>query len=134
MPHSDIRYTLSEAMAAKRGQRTLTAEERAKIFKALADPSRVAIVDMVAAQGPMSGTELSERLGISLALLCHHWDVLIEAGLVHKERVGQARYCTVDLSKLQVATTGWKVRPKASASASAKRAVKRRRSAPAGRG
>jgi DNA-binding transcriptional ArsR family regulator len=85
----------------------LSPEERAKVFKALAEPSRVHIVDMLVKHGPLCGTELADKLGISLALLCHHWDVLIEAGIVHKERVGQARYCTLDLSGLHKATSDW---------------------------
>jgi DNA-binding transcriptional ArsR family regulator len=99
--------TLLVTMAEKRRDRGLTAEDRARVFKALSDPWRVAIVDVIAKHGAMCGTELSEKLGISLALVCHHWDVLVEAGLVHKERVRQAQYCTLDLAKLRVATSGW---------------------------
>lgn len=73
------------------------------MFKALADPHRVAIVDALAEHGSMCGTELSERLGVSLALLCHHWDVLLDAGLVKKQRVGQLRMCTLDEERLQEA-------------------------------
>jgi DNA-binding transcriptional ArsR family regulator len=117
MLRAEMRYTRS-AMTARRSKaatkRTahraphrLTAEDRAKVFRALADPSRVNIVDMLTKYGPLCGTELAERLGISLALLCHHWQVLVDAGLVHKDRVGQARYCTIDRARLRMATTGW---------------------------
>jgi ArsR family transcriptional regulator len=85
----------------------LTAEQRAKIFKALADPHRLEIVDALAADGSMCGTELAERLDVSLALLCHHWDVLIDAGLVRKRRVGQLRVCTLDTERLREATGAW---------------------------
>jgi DNA-binding transcriptional ArsR family regulator len=87
--------------------RRLTPEERAKVFKALADPSRVGIIDILAKHGPLNGTELAEQLGISLALLCHHWDVLADAGIVQKDRVGQARYCSLDLSVIERATGPW---------------------------
>jgi ArsR family transcriptional regulator len=85
----------------------LTAEQRAKIFKALADPHRLEIVDALAADGSMCGTELAQRLDVSLALLCHHWDVLIDAGLVRKRRVGQLRVCTLDTARLREATGAW---------------------------
>lgn len=85
----------------------MSAEQRAKVFKALADAHRVAIVDSLAKNGPRCGTELSNELGISVALISHHWDVLVEAGLITKERVGQARYCSLDLEKLHQATEGW---------------------------
>ena len=96
------RVTLN-AMVSSR----LTAGERAKVFKALSDPTRVAIVDVLAKSGPQCGTELADQLGISIALVSHHWEVLVEAGLVRKERVGQARYCTVDLARIREATGGW---------------------------
>src|SRR5579859_5363718 len=95
-------------MAGKRTRsRRLTPIERAKVFKALADPSRVGIVDILSKQGPRSGTEIAEQLGISLALVCHHWDVLAEAGIVQKDRVGQAKYCSLDLSVIERATAEW---------------------------
>ncbi len=67
-----------------RGEATMTEPEdmqryvaRAKMFKALADPKRVQIVDVVTREGTMCGTQLAERLGISLALLSHHWKILV---------------------------------------------------------
>jgi DNA-binding transcriptional ArsR family regulator len=92
--------------------RGLTAEQRAKVFKALSDPRRIDIVDALAKNGSLCGTQLAEELGVSLALLCHHWDVLIDAGLVKKERVGQLRVCTLDTARLREATHTWAVQEK----------------------
>jgi len=85
----------------------LTAEQRAKVFKALSDPHRVEIVDALAKDGSLCGTELAEHLGVSLALLCHHWDVLADAGLIRKQRMGQLRVCTLDAERLREATVPW---------------------------
>ena len=82
----------------------MTAEERAKVFKALSDPRRVEIVDQLAS-GSQCGTELAESLGISLALLCHHWEVLVDAGILKKERRGQLRVCSLDAGRLRDALT-----------------------------
>jgi ArsR family transcriptional regulator len=82
----------------------MSAEERAKVFKALSDPRRVEIVDELA-RGSQCGTELAESLGISLALLCHHWEVLVEAGILQKERRGQLRVCSLDARRLRDAMT-----------------------------
>lgn len=80
----------------------MTAEERAKVFKALSDPRRVEIVDQLA-KGSQCGTDLAESLGISLALLCHHWEVLVDAGILRKERRGQLRVCSLDAGRLREA-------------------------------
>ena len=85
----------------------MTAKERAKIFKALSDPTRVEIVDLLRDGKPRCGTELAESLGISLALVCHHWEVLVDAGVLKKERVGQMRICTVDVDRVRRATGDW---------------------------
>jgi DNA-binding transcriptional ArsR family regulator len=87
--------------------RQLTAEERARVFKALSDPRRVDIIDRLASGGSMCGTDLAEALGISLALLCHHWEVLVEAGILRKKRVGKLRVCSLDLGRVRQATGGW---------------------------
>ncbi|HWP42308.1 MAG TPA: metalloregulator ArsR/SmtB family transcription factor [Blastocatellia bacterium] len=63
--------------------------ERAKVFKALSDPTRLRMVEMLAESGEMSGSEIAEKLGISLALLCHHWRTLEHAGLITKKKEGQ---------------------------------------------
>ncbi len=88
-------------------KRRLTAEDRAKVFKALADPRRVDIVDVLLREGSLCGTELAQRLGVSLALLCHHWEVLLDARLLKKERVGQLRVCTLDSDRLKEAMGSW---------------------------
>ena len=89
------------------GSRRMSAEERARVFKALSDPTRIDIVDALAKHGPLCGTDLADRLGISLALLSHHWDVLVAAGLIRKKRVGQLRVCTLDPGKLDEAVGEW---------------------------
>jgi DNA-binding transcriptional ArsR family regulator len=92
---------------AARKKTRLTAEARAKVFKALSDERRVDIVDSLARNGSQCGTQLAEELDISLALLCHHWEVLVDAGIVRKERVGQLRVCTLDSERLREATGSW---------------------------
>jgi DNA-binding transcriptional ArsR family regulator len=82
----------------------MTPDERAKVFKALSDPRRVEIVEQLA-KGSQCGTSLAESLGISVALLCHHWQVLVEAGVLRKERQGQLRVCTLDRDRLRDALT-----------------------------
>ena len=88
-------------------RRQLSPGDRARIFKALADPRRVELIDTLARDGPQCGTELAERLGISIAQQSHHWEVLCEAGLLEKTRVGQARYCALDMKRLREATGCW---------------------------
>jgi DNA-binding transcriptional ArsR family regulator len=82
----------------------MSPEERAKVFKALADPRRVEIVEQLA-KGAQCGTVLAETLGISVALLSHHWEVLVQAGVLRKERVGQLRVCSLDCDRLREALT-----------------------------
>jgi ArsR family transcriptional regulator, arsenate/arsenite/antimonite-responsive transcriptional repressor len=67
----------------------ITIEQRAKVFKALADPTRLRIVEMLADKEEMCGSEMADKLGISLALLCHHWGTLEYAGLITKRKEGQ---------------------------------------------
>jgi DNA-binding transcriptional ArsR family regulator len=82
--------------------KAISPEERAKVFKALADPRRLEIVELLA-KGSQCGTLIAEALGISVALLCHHWEVLVDAGLLKKERQGQLRVCTLDADRLREA-------------------------------
>jgi DNA-binding transcriptional ArsR family regulator len=51
-------------------------------MKALSDASRLRIVGLLAAGRPLSGSELSERLGLSPGTVVHHLKRLTAAGLV----------------------------------------------------
>ena len=66
-------------------------EQRAKVFKALADPNRLRLVLHLAQSGSASGVELAEACGMSVALLSHHWKVLGEAPLFPGDELPVAR-------------------------------------------
>lgn len=54
-------------------------------LKALADPRRLSIFDMLM-EGVQCNCEIAEALGVSLSLISYHLRVLSEAGLVQSER------------------------------------------------
>ncbi len=90
-------------MATKR-LASLTAEQRAAVFKALGDPKRLRMVDFLRKHGgEATGTELAQHAGISLALLCHHADALVDSGIVRKRKEGQTSYWTLDRGALAAA-------------------------------
>jgi DNA-binding transcriptional ArsR family regulator len=78
-------------------------EERARVFAALADPTRLSLVEMLAGEDELCGTAIANRAGISMALLSHHWKVLTDAGLVIRDRRGQRQYCRVNREALEAA-------------------------------
>ena len=80
------------------------AERRAAVFKALGDPKRLRMVDFLRKHGgEATGTELAQDAGISLALLCHHADALVDSGIVRKRKEGQTSYWTLDREALSAA-------------------------------
>jgi len=91
-----FRYDQSVGKKAETS-RTINIEQRAKIFKALSDATRLRIVEMLSDREAMCGSEMAERLGISLALLCHHWRTLEHAGLITKKKAGQV--ATISLNQ-----------------------------------
>jgi ArsR family transcriptional regulator len=88
----------------------LDEEELARMLKALAEPSRLGIFNMLM-EGVQCNCEIAERTGFSLSLISHHLRVLHEAGLVQSERDEQdARwiYHSVDRGKLaQLGAAMW---------------------------
>jgi ArsR family transcriptional regulator len=70
---------LSEAAAA----------ELARILSALADPVRLRLVSLVAANGEVCSCDLEEPLGRSQPTISHHTRVLVEAGLLVGEKRGR---------------------------------------------
>ncbi len=80
---SDIDYELDDELAAD------TAERR----KALAEPVRLAICDLVL-QGSMSVSELATALARPRGSVAHHVQVLVDAGLIRVVRSRKVRAMT----------------------------------------
>jgi len=62
-----------------------TLEQIAAVLKAMADPNRLQIMDVIM-EGETCNCELIDRLGLSANLLSHHLRVLKKAGLVSSRR------------------------------------------------
>jgi ArsR family transcriptional regulator len=65
----------------------------AALFKALADPARVRIVNTLAtSDGPVCICHLIEPLGLSQPTVSHHMKKLLDVGLVDREQRGKWAY------------------------------------------
>jgi DNA-binding transcriptional ArsR family regulator len=77
-------------------------EQQAAVFKALGEPRRLRIVNYLRKrEDEATGSEVARHAGISLALLCHHTDALVEAGIVRKRKEGQTCYFRLDQAVLK---------------------------------
>lgn len=68
------------------------AEALASRFKALSDPTRLAIVNRLAGSGEVCVCDLVEEFELSQPTISHHLKLLREAGLVAAERRGTWAY------------------------------------------
>jgi ArsR family transcriptional regulator len=68
------------------------ADNLATIFKALGDPTRVAIVHRLAAAESVCVCDLTAAFELSQPTISHHLRILREAGLVEAERRGTWAY------------------------------------------
>lgn len=65
-------------------------------FSALADPTRRSIVEMLAASGQLSASDISNSFSMSPPAISQHLKVLREANLVQMEKRAQQRIYTID--------------------------------------
>ena len=78
----------------------LGAEEAARLartLKAIADPARLRLLSLVAAHegGEACVCDLIEPLGLSQPTVSHHLKILVEAGLLTREKRGVWAYFTL---------------------------------------
>jgi ArsR family transcriptional regulator len=65
----------------------------AELFKALADPARVRIMNVLAtSDGPVCACEFEPALGLSQPTVSHHLKRLTDAGLIEREQRGKWAY------------------------------------------
>ena len=66
-----------------------------RVFHALGDPTRRKIFEKIS-ERPVSVSRLAEPFGITLTAIGQHLLVLEESGLVHTEKVGRVRTCSIE--------------------------------------
>lgn len=73
---------------------TEDAEVAARVFKALADPARVRLLSIIAAGDPAGSCvcDLNESVDLSQPTVSHHLKVMLDAGLLERERRGSWAY------------------------------------------
>lgn len=71
-----------------------TAQAKALLFKALADPNRLRLLSIVKASddGEACVCDLTEPLALGQPTVSHHLKILVEAGLLHREKRGTWAY------------------------------------------
>lgn len=80
--------------AEKPGLSAEEAQRKALVFKALADPNRLRLLSIVKAGGSGESCvcDLTEPLDLSQPTVSHHLKILVEAGLLHREKRGTWAY------------------------------------------
>jgi len=70
------------------------AKRKAMVFKALADPNRLRLLSMVKAEASSESCvcDLTEPLGLGQPTVSHHLKILVDAGLLHREKRGTWAY------------------------------------------
>jgi ArsR family transcriptional regulator, arsenate/arsenite/antimonite-responsive transcriptional repressor len=70
------------------------ADRLAAVFKAVADPARLRLLSLISAQpgGEACTCDLTEPVGLSQPTVSHHLKVLLNAGLLARDKRGQWSY------------------------------------------
>jgi len=72
---------------------------RRDVFQAIADPTRRAIINMIAQQ-PLNLNSVAENFDVSRPAISKHIKILTECGLIIMKQKGRERYCEAKLDKL----------------------------------
>ena len=75
-----------------------------KVFKALSDPSRRKVLQMLKS-GPLTAGEIADRFSVSKSTMSAHFSILREADLIDSEKVGKQVFYQLKLSVLEDALT-----------------------------
>jgi len=87
------------------------AEALSQVFKALADPSRVRIVNLLATSDqPVCVCDFMPHLGLSQGTVSFHLKKLLDAGLLRREQRGTWAYYSLDPDALKRLSTVFEVK------------------------
>ena len=71
-----------------------------RIFQALGDATRRQMIERLS-EGPVSVSELAKPLGVSLAAVVQHLQLLEQCSLVRSEKIGRTRLCRMEPAGLR---------------------------------
>jgi len=74
-----------------------------KVFKALADETRLAIAKYLSDKKEASCQELSKNFSLSQPTLSHHFKKLADAGIIIERKEGVSHFYKLDISLLKKA-------------------------------
>ena len=74
-------------------------EARRDVFQAIADPTRRAIIGMIA-QEPVNVNTIAEQFDVSRQAISLHLKILSECDLLNIKQIGRERLCEAKLEKL----------------------------------
>lgn len=79
-----------------------TAEELARLLKAVADPARLQLLSLLRSKDGCEACvcDLTEPLGLSQPTVSHHLKVLVEAGILAREKRGYWTWYSIVPSRL----------------------------------
>ena len=77
-------------------------EDNAKVFKALCDPNRLMIIEMLLS-GEKCACKILEELNVVQSTLSHHMRILCEAGFVISRRDGKWMYYSLNKQGFETA-------------------------------
>lgn len=73
------------------------AEKLARSLKAIADPARLRLISMIASHvgGEACACDLTDPVGLSQPTVSHHLKVLVDAGILHREKRATWAYYSI---------------------------------------
>ena len=74
--------------------------KKSKILKALSDPTRLSIVDMLSC-GEMCACKILEKFSITQPTLSHHMKILCRTGLVNARREGRWMHYSLNSENIE---------------------------------
>ena len=67
-------------------------EDKVKVLKAIADPTRYQILTILAQEGPMRGMDIAKKVSVATSTISHHMEQMKDCGLVTEEPVKNSKY------------------------------------------
>jgi len=77
-------------------------ENKARVFKALCDPNRLRIIEMLQS-GERCACEILEDLQIGQSTLSHHMKILCDSGIVDGRKEGKWMYYSLNKDRCEAA-------------------------------
>lgn len=96
LPRTSVIYYAKDRFILYSKRKRVSREKAMAIIKAIADDTRIRVIDLLSETGGMNGKKIASWMHLAPSTVSHHMEQLVECGIVKEEKSGNSKVYSIN--------------------------------------